>query len=1490
MKLNEIEKALQEALTGDSLTLSTATCRSPAVDGLLAKVDRPYGLILTGVKLGVDQDTLVLAGSGSLLGTEAAIRAVFASSGETVTVHIVAALPDAWRFSDSFPDLPGYIDFTPGQSSNNPHPSFFNDLVLDQAFFILAEVPVSLEEHAVTAPTGLSFAARVRPDGPLSHLNSLLSVESLVLNGAINLDGDLSAIDLSAAVLPGPAVGPIQFEDVCIRLHSAVRTDADGTQPHIELSAGLRLGAQASITLAGQLLIGHEGPIEITAYGDGLSLPGIGDLAALIGGDEMLRELPSALQNAQGIQIDKAAVTLDLQQVALERVELDLAASGSWALWPGVLELQTFEARLKVVKPFDKIQRRMNVSISSDTEVLGLGMALLIELPALTVRGGPQKIKKIKLAAVTSKMLPAALPLPKSLVVSKFGLSSDIRQHRMSLDMALEGEWPIKLGASSIRVRELGLAVEIQGQTLGRSTAAVSGVADFAGGDIRVFAQLSAGGDWDLSVQLPPLNLAALIEAAAGKLGLLADLPPLTIADGYISSSSVQGKFEISGRCLEDWEIVLGAATFNISDLALSMAYLAGPKQATGQISGTLQLDDTTVGVTVEMGDALVVAGTIPHISLSRLAENFFDEIGLPADLPDLALSDTALTITPHTGEFSLAAESANSWRISLGAAGLEMRNLHVAVQRTAVGKGKMATTGRIEGLVTIAGLEVSLAYNFPGDFVLAARLPTLPLSPLLQDLCGSEILRDVPIPSNLLDLKLSEITLVAAPQAGTFALAGRSRFGQTEFLVKRIKGGKWGFCVGFLPSPSWKFSEISPELKMLDSLNLSNTALILSSARERDLALENIRVPREDMEVVPGLNIFADIDLRGLGADQVLGIEQLTVYAALGAKPADLALEASLEADIALGSGVVFGDVRLRLRPAPPNFSLALLGSITALLDNREMHFTGAMQVAPRSATFAGTMEGLWRNPFEAKGIAVADMALEMGLGFAPLLPTLGIAGSLQIGNFQGRAAVKFDAAMPSRSMLAVEFNRLYLMDIIGAFCAPALVGAIPRQIAATVLDIGYEDVKIYIVPQETRIGEMVFEQGITLQGTMIFWGLRAFGYMNIDYVQGIVVRAEVDPIDLGVLKIQGAGKKTKASLYLEVKPRQVPVIDIAGAVELLGIRAETQLQLSESGFFFTVAGSLFGGMFAAVLEVSGSRFQQGGNFYVKAAMKNDLFAYLRREATAAIQQATSGAVASLSRAQQDISAKQQEVNKLFNEVERLRATVRAERERDRRRLKEAQRAVSNAQAEVNKIQGEINKAKNTINYHKGRIAAKRRWYNKSKWYQKSYRWAEYAAEASWRGAAITGLYTAIGTLEAAKWTAIGILEAAKLTLRGLEEATKLPIDADPRILGALALWGTATAALETAKGFLEGVKLTLGAMGEVAQFIVDAGLGGVLDIRAAYFEGRLDTIDGGQVAMAVTLSFMGGKPKTLTLAFDFGSPARAALSLANALLPGGR
>ncbi len=106
-------------------------------------------------------------------------------------------------------------------------------------------------------------------------------------------------------------------------------------------------------------------------------------------------------------------------------------------------------------------------------------------------------------------------------------------------------------------------------------------------------------------------------------------------------------------------------------------------------------------------------------------------------------------------------------------------------------------------------------------------------------------------------------------------------------------------------------------------------------------------------------------------------------------------------------------------------------------------------------------------------------------------------VACGLRVGDFEGVAAVRFDTANPSKSMVAVAFNQLYLIDIFNTFCPPAILRAIPQEITTTVLNIGFENVSIYIVPQPTNIGELYFEQGITLEGTMNFWGLRVYGYL---------------------------------------------------------------------------------------------------------------------------------------------------------------------------------------------------------------------------------------------------------------------------------------------------------------------------------------------------------------------------------------------------------
>ena len=769
-----------------------------------------------------------------------------------------------------------------------------------------------------------------------------------------------------------------------------------------------------------------------------------------------------------------------------------------------------------------------------------------------------------------------------------------------------------------------------------------------------------------------------------------------------------------------------------------------------------------------------------------------------------------------------------------------------------------------------------------------------------------------------------------------------------------------------FAPPNTWKFSTIADELKVLDGLDFSGTTLVLSSADDRSFDLATITLPDADAQVVQGLNFFASMDLSGTGVDELLGLEVLNVYTAIGSNPANMVIEAGIDGQFQLSDGVTFGDIALRLVPAPSNFSLTLLGVVTAILDDSELRFVGGLGVTPRSALMQATMEGIWNEPFDTKGVAIANVALELGVSFPPPLPSIGLAGTLQVGNFEGMAAVKFDSAFPSRSMVAVAFNRLYLMDVISTFCGPTISQAIPQGLKDTVLNIGYEDVSVYIVPQPTQIGELSFEQGFTLQGTMIFWGLRASAYMNIDYAGGIVIDAEVDPIEIGdgLFTLRGADGNPKPALYFELSPTSTPSLDISGAISLLGLYSETQISFSDSGFYFKTTGKIYN-LFEAVIEAQGGDLLAGDDFFIKVAMKNDLFAYLKTEASKAIQAAANSATRDIEAAQRDVQKAQkavdkinadikstrntirkererdtrnlknaqnemdkaqQAVNKLNNDIKSMRNTIKAERERDTRSLRNAQNEVNKTQNEVNNLQNEINSTKKTISKLKDDIKKKERWYKKSPWHKKSYRWAELSAYSASKGAEITANYTKLGGLEAAKATAVGVLEvakqtlrgieqaaktfpidsdprmiglftaretasaalsAAKLTLKGLEEAAKtFPIDADPRIIALFTARETATAGVQAAYYTLEGVKEAVGAMADVADFITQYGLGGLLDIRSAYFEAYLNAAQGGSVAMDLSLVFM-KQSQRLQFGFNFNNPLDSAQDLAKMLMP---
>jgi hypothetical protein len=473
----------------------------------------------------------------------------------------------------------------------------------------------------------------------------------------------------------------------------------------------------------------------------------------------------------------------------------------------------------------------------------------------------------------------------------------------------------------------------------------------------------------------------------------------------------------------------------------------------------------------VKLDENLTIHSTISSINLSSIAEDLLKTVKLPADLPDFKFESIDFTINSTTGEFMLSGTSTNDWKIPLGVTGLLIDTVTLSLKREKAANNRKAIAGTLGGEVSIGGVEFNLTFSFPGDYKLEATVASLSLGAIIQDLCGTDSLQGFPAPANVLNLSLEDVKIAASPTKKSFSISGSSSLGAVEVLVSKDRSGKWGFAVAIAPADDWKFSSIDASLSSLDDLVLNDTGLVLSSIDTNSLPLSIITIP-EGKKITRGLVLISDLDLSNLGVGDLVNLESLNVSAAIGTKPSNLILEADMGGSFQLSENIAMGNMRFRLHPAPTNFSVGIAGSVMAKLDESELEFIGTMSVAPinRSASFAATMLGEWKEPYGTKGFSIGDLAIEIGVGIVPppavAAPIIGFAGTVSIGSFKGSVAVKLDTVIPTKSMVSAAFNQLFLKDIIQQFCDRNVYGNIPPEIRNTILDIGLEDVAVHIVP----------------------------------------------------------------------------------------------------------------------------------------------------------------------------------------------------------------------------------------------------------------------------------------------------------------------------------------------------------------------------------------------------------------------------------------
>ncbi len=320
-----------------------------------------------------------------------------------------------------------------------------------------------------------------------------------------------------------------------------------------------------------------------------------------------------------------------------------------------------------------------------------------------------------------------------------------------------------------------------------------------------------------------------------------------------------------------------------------------------------------------------------------------------------------------------------------------------------------------------------------------------------------------------------------------------------------------------------------------------------------------------------------------------------------------------------------------------------------------------------------------------------------------------------------------------------------------------------------------------------------------------------------------GLMLYGGMSPIIMGKLlsitgsdQASGMGAANLGGPSLLVSTRS-PYFMLQGRVRILGIEASTTIVFASNGFKFNISGNIFN-LIKGELTVSGDNFDESENISIEGKIEiGDIAGAVTKQIT---------------KVAGDIN----------NQLDLL-----------DNKLADAEAYLRQRQDEVNRLDGQIRSCKNSINNLKRQIDAKKRWYHKSPWYKKSYRWIELGAYVSAKGVKIAALYAGIGVLEGLKLTATGLLEVAKAAVSSGRKMIKEAIGLN----NTIARWSRDV--------------LSFGS--------------GLFSIQRAQFSSSLDSACGGSVSINVDLTFMNKSYSLKNIRFSLLNPEVGVDSIVKAL-----
>lgn len=547
-------------------------------------------------------------------------------------------------------------------------------------------------------------------------------------------------------------------------------------------------------------------------------------------------------------------------------------------------------------------------------------------------------------------------------------------------------------------------------------------------------------------------------------IGLTTSLSPETVT--YVSLTVGMPKLQ--------WTVLPGFTLESMFvDFIIDSPFAAQGRAVSALVGGTLDIGGVLLDVTTQVPNFVAWAELQDETSLPLNA--FFAKYApeLPA-LPDLSVDETQLVITPGQG-YSFVAVLAEdpAWTLDLGPTPLTIENINVEISK----EGSSTAQATLNGTLQIGtDLVLTTSYTLPGEFFIRADLPAVKLSSLIA--LFNEAALTLP-PGFDLDFAQSYVLIERVGSELSFSAATTiSNLGLLAFTVQRQ--GSWGFALGVDLSTSGLAAV--PGLSALapfeSFIGLETLMLVVSSLdvptgfqfpdfanfNVPSLGTGRLRLPVQASGLTRGLNFYALLSTSKSSGFQALakylgialnGTVGITLAVSLPDPVTNSKLFLSINETIQPGTTLV-GELGGLLQGS--DVGVFLTAIVKTQVQNQPLEFDVTAVVLDDGVLISGTVQGT----LQFGPVQLSNLALVIGVDFEGI-PSLGIAATLDISNFDTALALFFDSADPAKSLLAGAISNVTLLDIVKGL---ANQQNLPAELSTVLGLVGLKALKAFSMP----------------------------------------------------------------------------------------------------------------------------------------------------------------------------------------------------------------------------------------------------------------------------------------------------------------------------------------------------------------------------------------------------------------------------------------